>query len=283
MRFIKASIVSFFLILSCVKGIVRVEIPSLSAPKVNLEKGSIYALLPFEGDTEIPYILFEKFKSLEKYGRIKGKCILFRNEVGVKELKREDVRYLIYGRLLYLKQRVKDTSGVKFGRGEGLYLKGRCEIEFFVKDILRDTLLLHEFIKVEDKVIIPRNSHLKDIFLENLKKRAVEKFLTYFLPEPTTLPVYLIESDENLSEGTDELRNGVRLALLGAWEMARYRWQKLDERSYAALYNMGISYEREGRMKDALTYYKKALSLCENCTHVRLIKDAIRRVSKWVQ
>ena len=87
---------------------------------------------------------------------------------------------------------------------------------------------------------------------------------------------------QDRGKSKEQIEFGIRVAQLGLWNEALYRWQKATELdpSYAAAWNnLAIAYEHEGKFDDAKKAYEKALKLEPKNLMIRQNYDLFKEIN----
>jgi Flp pilus assembly protein TadD len=80
----------------------------------------------------------------------------------------------------------------------------------------------------------------------------------------------------------EQIEFGIKVAQLGLWNEALYRWQKateLDPTYSAAWNNLAIAYEHEGKFDEAKKAYEKALQLDPKNLMIRQNYDLFKEIN----
>ena len=87
---------------------------------------------------------------------------------------------------------------------------------------------------------------------------------------------------QDRGKSKEQIEFGIKVAQLGLWNEAMYRWQKateLDPTYAAAWNNLAIAYEHEGKFDDAKKAYDKALSLEPKNLMIRQNYDLFKEIN----
>ena len=87
---------------------------------------------------------------------------------------------------------------------------------------------------------------------------------------------------DNRSDAKSQVGFGIKVAQIGLWKEATYRWEKaaqLDPTYAAAWNNLGIAYEHEGRFEDARKAYEKAIALDPKNIMIRQNYDLFKEIN----
>ena len=87
---------------------------------------------------------------------------------------------------------------------------------------------------------------------------------------------------QDRDKSREQIEFGIKVAQLGLWNEALYRWQKateLDPTYSAAWNNLAIAYEHEGKFDDAKKAYEKALQLDPKNLMIRQNYDLFKEIN----
>ena len=83
------------------------------------------------------------------------------------------------------------------------------------------------------------------------------------------------------SDAKAQVEFGIKVAQIGAWKEATYRWEKatqIDPGYAEAWNNLAIGYEYDGRFDDADAAYQRALKLDPKNTLIRQNYDLFKEI-----
>jgi len=87
---------------------------------------------------------------------------------------------------------------------------------------------------------------------------------------------------QDRSASREQIEFGIKVAQLGLWNEALYRWQKateLDPTYAAAWNNLAIAYEHDGKFDKAKEAYEKALQLEPKNLMIRQNYDLFKEIN----
>ena len=87
---------------------------------------------------------------------------------------------------------------------------------------------------------------------------------------------------QDRGKSREQIEFGIKVAQLGLWNEALYRWQKateLDPSYSAAWNNLAIAYEHEGKFDEAKKAYEKALQLDPKNLMIRQNYDLFKEIN----
>ena len=87
---------------------------------------------------------------------------------------------------------------------------------------------------------------------------------------------------QDRGKSKEQIEFGIKVAQLGLWNEALYRWQKateLDPTYAAAWNNLAIAYEHDGKFDDAKKAYEKALQLEPKNLMIRQNYDLFKEIN----
>ncbi len=87
---------------------------------------------------------------------------------------------------------------------------------------------------------------------------------------------------QDRGKSREQIEFGIKVAQLGLWNEALYRWQKATELdpSYAAAWNnLAIAFEHEGKFDDAKKAYERALALEPKNLMIRQNYDLFKEIN----
>ena len=88
--------------------------------------------------------------------------------------------------------------------------------------------------------------------------------------------------EQDRGKSREQIEFGIKVAQLGLWNEALYRWQKateLDPTYAAAWNNLAIAFEHEGKFADAKKAYEKALQIEPKNLMIRQNYDLFKEIN----
>jgi Flp pilus assembly protein TadD len=87
---------------------------------------------------------------------------------------------------------------------------------------------------------------------------------------------------QDRGKSKEQIEFGIKVAQLGLWNEALYRWQKateLDPTYASAWNNLAIAYEHDGKFDEAKKAYEKALALEPKNLMIRQNYDLFKEIN----
>ena len=87
---------------------------------------------------------------------------------------------------------------------------------------------------------------------------------------------------QDRDKSREQIEFGIKVAQIGLWNEALYRWQKATEfdPTYAAAWNnLAIAYEHDGKFDEAKKAYEKALALEPKNLMIRQNYDLFKEIN----